>query len=85
MTDKLYIVCQSLQADEIKRYCFNDCGKIQIGGIDFNDLAWWPCREENCPYLDRQTSVGEVLFDWGKEELILRKLLTLVPTQGDNR
>jgi len=86
---KLYAVCQSLQDAEIKQFCFNDCGKIQIGGLEFADMAWWLCREENCPYLEKEESIGEVPFDWGKEEMVLRKLKTFgeAPTvrekQGD--
>ena len=71
----VYIVCLSLQENEIKDHCFEKCGKIIIGGIDYNNLDWCPCRTEDCPYLDRQLSVGNVPFDWGEEELILRKLV----------
>ena len=73
----IYAVCHSLQAKEIKEYCFNKCGEIIIGGIDFNDMAWCPCRTELCLYVDREASFGEAPFDWGKEELIGRKLIPL--------
>ena len=76
--NKLYAVCHSLQEEEIKHYCFKQCGQIIIGGLDFNGMAWCPCRTEECPYLDRQLSMGEVDLDWGKEELILRKLLPFI-------
>jgi len=70
----VYAVSLDLQKAEIDQYCFRDCGQIIIGGIEFNNMAWCPCRTKDCPYLDREISIGEAPFDWGKEELILRKL-----------
>ena len=72
---KLYAVCFSLQEKEINRYCFKECGKIIVGELDFNNMAWCPCRTEDCKYFDRQVSFGEVPLGWGNEELIGRKLI----------
>jgi len=73
----IYAVCHSLQEKEITEYCFKKCGKIIVGGLDFNDMAWCPCRTEKCPHLERQVTAGDIPFDWGDEELVLRKLEAL--------
>jgi len=75
--NKIYAVCESLQSKEIKEYCFKKCGRIIIGGLDFADMAWWPCRTDKCPYLVKEVSMGDTCFEWGNEELIARKLISL--------
>ena len=66
------------QKPTIEKYCFGSCGKIIVGAIeipmDDRVLMALPCREAQCPALDRQMEepIGE-LPETG-ELVYLRKL-----------
>ena len=66
---KLYLVPLTIQ-EFAGGICWGSCGLGQIGavGIDVGGgltVECIPCREDECPYLDRQTDepVGEVQGD----------------------
>ena len=67
------------QKPAIEKYCFGSCGKIIVGAIKIPMDDWvltaLPCREVQCPALDRQMEepLGE-LPETG-EPVFLRKLL----------
>ena len=67
----LYIVCESLQHDEIDRFCFGDCGKIKVGAVIYNNLTWFPCKQSECKHKEREVDADQSLDG---EQLILRKL-----------
>ena len=59
----LFAISAMMQEKEAKKYCFDKCGKILIGGLDDAEFGpFFPCREESCPYELKRTSVpmGEV-------------------------
>ena len=66
------------QKPAIEQYCFGSCGKIIVGTIEIPMDDWilmaLPCREAQCPALDRQMEepIGE-LPETG-EPVYLRKL-----------
>jgi len=38
--------------------CF-ECGKIRIAGIMIDNLPFFPCLEEKCPYEERRLCIGK--------------------------
>ena len=61
--EKMFVTVWGLQEAEIKRYCFDECGKVMFGLImddQYGGLSH--CFESNCPFLDKEMSepFGEV-------------------------
>ena len=70
---KLFAVVLGLQRPEIEQYCFHDCGKIIVGGLDDKQLgSLLPCRQETCPFLDKE--MAEPFGEVDGETVYLRKL-----------
>ncbi|KKK60689.1 hypothetical protein LCGC14_3021850 [marine sediment metagenome] len=63
MTDKLYFVSHDMQAKEINKYCFRECGKILIGGVEMAGLAFLPCNIDDCSFLEKQIKSESITFD----------------------
>ena len=70
----LYAVCFSLQQKIIDAQCFGTCGKLQVGAILLDGFDWLPCREPDCPCVERETEIGQIEAYGAKENVILRKL-----------
>ena len=52
---KLWVVPFSIQQEQISAWCWGKgCGKGLIGVIDLGMYTAVPCREAECPYLDRE-------------------------------
>ena len=71
---KLYLVSPLANKEETDKYCFKECGKIIVGGIDFMDALWLPCREDNCLHEEKSMSFGKAEILGEEEEIIVRKL-----------
>lgn len=58
----MYGVVLNIQKELITQHCVGDCRKILLGCIDFDGLSLLPCKEKDCPHLDKQLeeSIGEV-------------------------
>ncbi len=70
----IYLISPLANKEESEKYCFKECGKIIVGGIDFMDAPWLPCREQLCPYEDKHLSMGVGEIQGEKEHIIVRKL-----------
>ena len=73
----IYGLVFALQEKEITKYCFGECKKIVLGAIDGGDGIGTliPCKEADCPFLEKQmeTSIGSSNIDG--EPVYLRKLI----------
>ena len=69
----LYLISPLANKEEIN-HCFGSCGKIIVGGIDFMNAPWLPCREKKCPHEDKHKSFGIAEIQGEKQEIIVRKL-----------
>ena len=59
----LFAISAMMQEKQAIKYCFGECGKILVGGLDEAHLGpCYPCRQDDCPYEMKRTSVpmGEV-------------------------
>ncbi|NQT04171.1 MAG: hypothetical protein HQ580_19250 [Planctomycetes bacterium] len=59
----LFAISALIQEKQAQKYCFDQCGKIIIGGLDDATLGpCFPCRQEDCPFEFKRTSepVGDV-------------------------
>jgi hypothetical protein len=75
MVDKIYLVSPLANKEETREYCFDKCGKVIIGGIDFLEAPWLFCREDKCSYEEKSISFGkQELTGEGRTEIIVRKL-----------
>ena len=55
----------------IKKYCFDKCGEILIGGLTDDIVgAVFPCNKKVCPYEEKKLKYGKVK----NEVFYLRKL-----------
>ena len=70
----VYAVSLLAQKEQVEELCFKKCGHVIVGGLEIAGAPFLPCRTSPCPYLEREISLGEAGFDWGKEEVIVRKL-----------
>ncbi|MBW6465659.1 MAG: hypothetical protein K0B06_04060 [Brevefilum sp.] len=68
-----YLVSFDLQKDAISALCFKTCGKVLIGIIEIQGMAFLPCPEKVCPYLDSQLS-EPTLHNHQGHDYYLRKL-----------
>ena len=71
---KLYLVSPLANKKEVDKYCFKECGEILVGGVDFMDAHWLPCRTEKCPYEEKHQSFGKEHMFGEDNEIIVRKL-----------
>lgn len=66
------------QKPAIDAYCFGSCGKIIVGAIEIPMDDWvlmaLPCRETQCPALDRQMEEPIGTLPETGEPVYLRKL-----------
>ena len=68
----IYAVSPVIQEKEVDQYCFKECGKIIIGGIDMKEWGpFCPCKTESCPFEEDRTSVMGQVFN---EDVCVRKL-----------
>ena len=51
---KLYLISFDMQEKAISQHCYGDCGKAVVGAIEIYNMAFIPCREDDCPYLVAQ-------------------------------
>mgnify|MGYP001590173923 CR=1 FL=1 len=70
----IYAISPFAQKEEVDRFCFRECKQILNGGLEIAGVPYCTCRTNPCPYQAQEMSVGEVIFAWGKEEIITRKL-----------
>ncbi len=70
----LYLVSPLANKKESEDHCFKSCGKIIVGGIDFLNAPWLPCREQKCPHKEKELKMGEYEIFGKKEKVIVRKL-----------
>ena len=77
MASPVYVTVLRLQEPEITAHCFGDCGKAILASLIDEQLgALMPCRETNCPHLDKQ--MDEALWtDAGGDPVFLRRLTPL--------
>jgi len=71
---KLFVVIFEAQKEQVERWCWGPgCGHGILGGVDlFGQATGVPCRQEACPYLDRELSESEGKVDG--DDVYLRKL-----------
>jgi len=86
---RLYLVHFELQRAQINAWCWGKgCGKGIVGAIDLGpNGSAIPCREPNCPHLDRQMvePMGTLSGVSQGEPVYLRKLLPVTPESTENR
>lgn len=70
----VYAVSPLAQKAEVDKFCFRECGQIIIGGLEIAFAPFCPCHTNPCPHLEKELSFGIGNFDWGEEEVIIRKL-----------
>jgi hypothetical protein len=68
-----YLVSFDIQKDAISALCFKTCGKVLVGCIEIDRMAFLPCPEKDCPYLDSQLS-EPTLHNVHGHDYFLRKL-----------
>jgi len=68
----IFGIC-TIQKELVKKYCFEECGQILIGGLDGGDMlgSLYPCNEKICPHEEKRLKLGKL--DNG-EIVYLRKL-----------
>lgn len=72
----LYMVNPKVQKESIDEFCFNKCGKILVGGIDFLGGFFLACNQARCKYKVDQKYIGIFeLAETGKRRIVARKLL----------
>ncbi len=72
--DNLYLVCSGLQGKIIEEQCFRKCGRIKVGAVLLEGFDWLPCRKPDCPCVERETGMGQIVVSGAEENVILRKL-----------
>lgn len=78
--ENMYVVVLSLQEPEITAHCFGDCGRgILMVTHDPDIGALVPCRQEECPHLDKQTT-EPIWKDGVGRDVYLRRLVPLPQT-----
>ncbi len=78
MGDKLYLVSYDMQAKEIKKYCFRECGKILIGDVKIVELIFLPCNTNDCPFFEKQIKTLPITFNGIEyKNVYIRKLKEL--------
>jgi hypothetical protein len=78
--ENMYVVVVSRQEPEITSHCFGDCGRGILMVMSDPDLgAIEPCRQEECPHLDKQTAVP-LWNDINGRDVYLRRLVPLPQT-----
>jgi hypothetical protein len=74
--DKVFVVLDAAQRDEIKALCFGTCGKIVATGAVLSETLGllWVCRQQTCPYKRAETDepIGQIPAT--REEVWLRSL-----------
>jgi len=77
--DPIYALAVMIPEQEqiITKHCFGDCGKIIIGGVEIEGVAFAVCRTSDCPYLDRQ--MDEPMGDVDGSPVYVRKLKEVKP------
>jgi len=58
----MYLINESVQPKEVTAHCLGDCGKLDAGMIRYMDMNWVPCREADCPYMEREQVAGSLTF-----------------------
>ena len=67
----VYAVSLGAQKDLIDKYCFDECGKICMAGLNICGGAFLPCNESNCPHMENEKELeGTVNGD----KVVIRKL-----------
>lgn len=77
VVEKLWLVCAA-QSDEVRAYCFDNdkCGKVMIGGVKLEDIAFFACQTARCNYLKDELEMGEYILPYtGERDLVVRKLV----------
>jgi hypothetical protein len=69
--ENLYLIPVEIQNIDC---CFKECGKILVGGVEFEGFPCLPCREQNCQYEAETKEVGKGTIAGVEENIILRKL-----------
>ena len=70
----LYLVSPFAQDKEVTDYCFGKCGKVLCGGVTVEGGAFFPCRTDDCPYLEQSMDMGEGEVMGKTEHVFVRKL-----------
>ena len=71
MKEIIYALSPLAQKKETDEYCFGKCGKILVGGLIICDAPFLPCKEKNCPYMEKEKELeGEI----NNQRVIVRKL-----------
>ena len=63
MSKKCYVTVWAIQEDEIKHWCFDNCGKVIFSLLIDDELGGLShCWESDCPHLDKEMDepFGEV-------------------------
>lgn len=71
---KIYLMSPFAQEKETNFYCFEKCGKVIFGVIDFMGAPFIYCFEDECPYAEKSENFGVVDIDGEKGDITVRKL-----------
>lgn len=70
----VYCVSPLAQKAEVDAFCFKECGHILIGSMEICGAPFCPCRTNPCPYETERLDMGKAKFEWGWENVVVRKL-----------
>lgn len=76
----VYLVSEEIQPREVDR-CFQSCGKIIIGMIEYDGFWWIPCKHKDCPYEEKTMLIEGADID--NDKASIRKLIASPKGGGD--
>ncbi len=75
MAETLWLVSLGAQKAEIKRYCFDKCGEILIGGVRIVGMVFMPCSTTECGHEADTMDLSGYELPYDKQKLVIRKLV----------
>ncbi len=79
MAKRCYITVWAIQEDEIKHWCFDNCGKVIFGLLMDDELGGLShCYETECPHLDKEMDEPFGTIPGIDAECYLRKLKDVI-------
>jgi hypothetical protein len=83
MTDRLFLMSPFVQKNETELFCFNKCGKIEIGVLEFCGGQFLFCTQDNCKFKEKEESFGIMYVLDDEFDITARKLIP-IPSEVAN-
>lgn len=82
-TDILFGLSEGAQGELVSQLCFDKCGKILVGGIEFMGGIFFPCAEVSCPFVEKESEImADIHFGDKNYALKFRKLQSPHPPEA---